>query len=275
MIIARYIAIQLVLDHGCPEPVTVGVIAYVGEHAELRLIGLRENSGKFSRGMYRHALPDLAEAGWIYEQWIDRLQRVAARFASRPEESLATLLRPESRGESIIASATGETRIQSIDGLPEIANSLFNELVLAKPAMRRAAFLGDVDNLLVDSELRWFDGYREDAEVEFLNDDGYPVQILYFPHLWDSKILNRRLVVKVLWFGGSAQEISASVADAANAFEVGMRREFVGPSGCIVLHSTPTSDQDRYLNVFRRSATTINIESLSAADDLRLVFFNG
>ena len=133
-------------------------------------------------------------AGWIYEQWIDRLQRVAARFASRTEESLATLLRLESRGESIIASVTGETQIQSIDGLPAIANSLFNELVLAKHAMRRAAFLGDVDNLLVDSELRWFDGYREDAEVEFLNDDGYPVQILYFPHLWDSKILNRRLV---------------------------------------------------------------------------------
>lgn len=273
MISARYNVLQLVLDHGSPEPVTIGVVAYAEGNAELRLIGLRTDRAGFSRGMFRYALPDLAGVEWIYEQWIDRLQRLSARFSDRAEENIRLLRNLESRGESIIASVEGEVSIPDLESLPGIATSLFGELVMNRPAMRRAEFFGLVDNLISDSELRWFDGFTEDAEIELLNDDWMPRQLLYFPYLWDSKSLGRRFAAKLLWFGGIPQDVSASVADAAAAFEIVRQREFLGHGRCILIHSAPTEDQQRYLDIFRSSAATIAVDSPSAADELRLIFF--
>ncbi len=273
MISARYNVLQLVLDHGSPEPVTIGVVAYAEGMAELRLIGLRTDREGFSRGMFRYALPDLAGVEWIYEQWIERLQRLSARFSDSAEENIRLLRNLESRGESIIASVEGEVSIPDLESLPVIATSLFGELVMNRPAMRRAEFFGLVDNLISDSELRWFDGFTEDAEIELLNDDRMPQQLLYFPYLWDSKSLGRRFVAKLLWFGGLPRDVSAAVADAATAFELARRRELVGHGSCILIHSSPTEEQQRYLDIFHRSATTIDVDSTSAADELRLVFF--
>lgn len=273
MISARYHALQLVLDHGSPEPVTIGLIAHAEGRAELRLIGLRTDRSGFSQGMLRHALPDLAGAEWIYEQWVERLQRLAGRFSDHRDENLRLLRQLESRGESIIASVEGEVPIPDLDSLPAIASSLFDEMVLNRPSMRRAAFFGQVDSLLTDSELRWFDGFQEDAEVEFLDSDGIPQQILYFPYVWDAKTVGRRFVAKLLWFGGSPQEISSAAADATAAFELARRHAFIGNGSCVLLHSSPTADQQRYLDIFNRSATTIAVDTPSAADELRFVFF--
>lgn len=273
MISARYHALQLVLDHGSPEPVTIGLIAYAEGRAELRLIGLRTDRSEFSRGMFRHALPDLAGVEWIYEQWAERLQRLSARFWDRAEENIRLLRNLESRGESIIASVEGEVQIPDLESLSEIATTLFGEMVMNRPAMRRAEFFGQVDNLISDSELRWFDGFTEDAEIELLNDDRMPQQLLYFPYLWDSKSLGCRFVAKLLWFSGSPQDVSAAVADAAAAFELARRREFLRHGNCILIHSLPTEEQHRYLNIFQRSAVTIAADSPRAADELRLVFF--
>ena len=263
----RYKAIQIIRNHDCPEPVTVGVFVYFDNEVELRMLGV--NEGGLNLSEFRLAFPDLANSDWIYEQWVEWFQLKTARFKWRRAKTLQKFEQLESRGEPVIASISGEAPISDDVPIPTAANQLFDDLVMNSPAMRKARFFASVERLLETANLGAFDRVEKDTEVELLAPNGAVRQLIFFPHLWESSARGR-FACKVLWADGSPQQISAVVSDATNAFEVAQRFGFLSKHHCFVFVAGELPA--RYTDIVSTIATVIHIDAPTAKATLQTIF---
>lgn len=273
---ARYHLIQVVRDHSAPQPETVGLLVDDGSQVELRIIGsgLPDpwGPGDFQAGFIRYALPDLAGQEWIFENWILWFQQVTAAFGENPAKNLRLLERLERRGESVIASAQGEILVAEGESLAEIADRLFSDWVLQRPAIRRARFLGAVHDLLLISEAATIKGFMEDMEVVLPADSGQSEQFIHFPYFWESG-RHGRFALKLVSFAAEPREVSAAVAEAANTFDLAIQKSVLSARNCLLLHDSPPADLAHYLDHLGRRSSLINIDDRrQAAAQLRNLF---
>lgn len=141
---ATYHAIQVVRNHECPEPVTIGVLVRFDKDVELRLIGSLEPGRHTAKGEFGHAFSDLVDADLIYLQWVEWFQRQIKEMQVKPDKVLENLTRLQDRGETIIASVTGQIPMADDDTLSKVSDHLFAELVMVNPVMQRAKFQASI-----------------------------------------------------------------------------------------------------------------------------------
>ncbi len=270
---AHYHLIQIVLDHGLPEPKSIGVLVHQYGHAELRMIGSLQGRTPYDdidRWLIHFAVPEVANHEWVFEQWVDWFRRIAAEFETNRKVCLTFLRRLKARGEPVIASIEGDEVIDTGETLADVADRLFDEVVGRKPAFKRARFHAKVREKLGMSELHAFDGFNENAEIEVLGPDGNVSCLLHFPHFWDSQ-RSGRLAVKLISFDASPEEISAAVADTSNTFDAAVRQGDLPADRCIVLHDQPGTSNAAYVSLLGARFRLIDVTSDDASAEFRAI----
>ena len=269
---ATYNAIQVVRNHDCPEPVTVGVFVYFDSDVELRMFGARIGSAKISSTEFCYAFPDLSNADLIYEQWTDWFDCQSKYYKWNRQKVIDKLTKLETRGETLIASVMGKIPITDGESLSETADKLFDDLVMSRSDMRQARFFGRVNLILRQSEVRSIDGFTKDAEVELLGTDNQVRQLLFFPYLWESS-RRGRFACKLLWVDDSEHKISSAVSHVMNAFEVAHRTGFLHKDHGIILTSGELPQQ--YDHLLKSIGKVIEVNNVPMASmELRKLIFN-
>lgn len=279
---ARFHLIQVVLDHGLPDPIPVGVLVYRDNKAAVRMVGATGMGDAMSfwtnAEMIRCALPELDSGDWVYENWVDWFDHLVRNFPSDQASCLRELGDLELRCESVIATINGKMEMVGSDTVKDVADHLFDEIIGSKSAFRRARFLSAAKNAVFQSELPSMGGYSQNAEVEVLGADGTPTTLLFFPHFWDfplqgavQGIPQGRMAIKLLSFDLPPEEVSASVADASLAFDTAVRERVLTKERCIILHDTPDATQAHYLTLLGGRFKLIDISQEHADFELRSV----
>lgn len=267
---ATYHAIQVVRNHDCPEPVTIGVLVFSDKQSELRLLGALD-SGQRGKGEFGHAFPDLVDADLIYLQWAEWFKRQANELKIGTEKVLERLSRLQDRGETIIASVIGKLPMGDTDSLSEVADQLYGELVMVNPLMQKAKFLASIDELLTLTEIRSFDGLIKDAEVELLDENGKVKQLVNFPLLWNSGS-HGRFACMLMSANKSPRQISASVANVMATFGISHQYNFTSKEKSFVLADNRLPEF--YEDLLGTVAKVICISDLQlAVRDVRAIFF--
>jgi hypothetical protein len=268
--VANFNAIQVVRNHDCPEPVTIGVLVHSGKDVELRLIGALDSNQR-GKGEFGHAFADLVDADLIYWQWVEWFKRQAQELKVDPDKVFQKLGRLEDRGETVIASITGQVPIEDTDTLSNAASQLFEELVMVSPVMQKAKFLAAIDQFLNRTEIRFFDGLIEDAEVELLGKNGETEQLVHFPFLWDSETRGK-FAGMVIAANESPRQISVAVANVMSTFGMAQQYQFTTKENCFVLIDAKLSDF--YENLLNTVSKVIYINEESAAfRQVKNIFF--
>ena len=267
---ANYNAIQVVRNHDCPEPVTIGVLVHCDKDAELRLIGALDSKQR-GKGEFGHAFTDLVDADLIYWQWSEWFKRQAKEMQVDPDTAIQKLVRLQERGETIIASVTGQLPVDDSDTLSKVADELFDELVMVNPVMQKAKFLAAIDQFLIRTEIRSFDGLIEDAEVELLGENGETKQLVNFPLLWDSETRGR-FAGMLISANESPRQISVAVANVMTNFGMAQQYQFTSQENCFVLVDAKLSEF--YENLLNTIANIVYInDEITSIRQVRNIFF--
>lgn len=267
---ATYHAIQVVRNHDCPEPVTIGVLVYCNKQSELRLIGSLDSS-QHGRGEFGHAFSDLVDADLIYWQWAEWFKRQANELKVDSDKVIERLVRLQDRGETIIASVTGKLPMGDTDALSDVSDQLFSELVMVNPLMQKAKFLASIDQFLTLTEIRSFDGLIEDAEIELLDENGKTKQLVNFPLLWNTES-HGKFACMLISANESPRQISASVANAMANFGISHQYNFTSKENSFVLADNRLPEF--YEDLLGTVAKVICISDLHlAVRDIRAIFF--
>lgn len=267
---ATYNAIQVVRNHDCPEPVTIGVLVHCDTDAEIRLIGALD-SVHLGKGEFGHAFGDLVDADLIYWQWVEWFKRHAKEMQVDPDKVLQKLVRLQDRGETIIASVTGKLPVDDTDTLSNVADHLFDELVMVNPVMKRAKFLASIDQFLSHTEIRFFDGFIEDAEVELIGTDGSAEQLVNFPFFWNSD-KQGKFAGMVISANESPRQISVAVANVMSTFGMAQQYQFTSQENCFVLVDAKLPDF--YENLLNTIVQVVYInDAITSSRQVRNIFF--
>lgn len=121
------------------------------------------------------------------------------------------------------------------------------------------------------AELRFFEGFIQDAEVELLDKKGKIKQLVHFPFLWDTKSRGK-LAGMLISAHQSPREVSAAVSNVMTTFEVVQKHKFITKENCFVLVDDKTCDV--YMNILKTKAHIVYINDRTASlQQIRGIFY--
>lgn len=284
--IVHYRLIQFREDPLRAEGRNVGVIAWTGDHAHLRALGVNP-FGRIDPAGFERLLPQaLRSSAWVYAEWVERWTDIARRCEGDAERLLAEFERIEEvSGAHWVATEGGEVDVESptpsprrirtdaVDpGLSEVrdaADALYERLVEGGMAGGLPiAFLDAVDTVLSISEIRFREGFARDETIAIGSAEEAET-FLFFPYLVDE---SEPIGIKLVCFDGPSWEATvAAVNDSVLTFDLAVAAGFLTRDRCVAMVDRATGDQQGLAVRLARSATLIDVTVSDAPSQLRQI----
>lgn len=261
-VMLKYRPIQYVEDLFRGERRNIGVIAYEGNNAYLRFMGVKGDQVETSK--FASLSRTASESAWVFREWAEWFRALANDFRERPE-SIRNIIGNLSDSDTGISVGEEAVLEGTEDSNPEAAvDWLYSRLVTEPPALRHEVFKSKIEHLLAITELKYRSGFEYDIEIEFTPTEKAPVRVQLPYALTESP----KAVFKIVRFQTGGAALARQVNDAILTFAAVVEHGFAIKDRCVVLTDKPPALRNGEVKRLSEYGIVIDITSSNAAAKL-------
>jgi hypothetical protein len=252
----QYRLIQYVPDMLRQEGRNIAIIAYDGQRAYFKAIGLMDD-GTVDLDYYKTIAPHISEDVWAFGEWINWFQDLIALEGHNPEKLNASLNKLEKTGINIIARQGGEVIESDEEEVSFTIQKLYDELVTTPPKPRIESFIERAEQAVILSKITELKGFERDVEVELRYQNSVTPLFLEFPFLLNAEPRTGFKLVQLRH--RQIHYVTQQVHDAIYTFQNAVDLDFLKRDRCVVLCDRPTREKERYIAQLSPIAHLIDI----------------
>ena len=243
------------------------LLARAGGQSHVRAIGMKRN-GFIDLNYYRAVAPRQIQEHWVFGEWLQWLQDLAAWDSAWSSESplVDTLFASLAAQErQIVVTAPRTEEWSGFHDVDVMLDSLEDRLIGTMTKPPEKPFSEWIAETLTTSELVYRKGFFREVEVSFDLAGAKPF-ITTFPYAITEE---PRIGFKTIAFHGAKKDIQQKVNDALLSFQRAVESGFLVKERCIVLTQTIPEVNEIYAAELEELAQLVNVTNKDAPDRLR------
>ncbi len=261
----KYRTIQYIEDPFRGESRNIGVIAYEGKNAYIRLIGLDDD--KLDTNKFALISKTAKESTWVFGEWVLWFRTLIRYFSDRQDTMMYNLEKLAESDAGITVGKEAEVEGVNSDDHTAALDWLYSRLVTEPTLPRNEILKMKIENLLRLTEIKYRKGFEQDIEVEFTPNGKVPVRV-QLPY---ALIESPRVVFKTVRFQTGGAALVRQINDAILTFTTVVEHGFAEKQRCVVLTDKPLAGRDGEMKRLAEYGIVIDVTCSEAVTRLNAV----